>query len=159
MCVYMLFCSFLRHQLVMAGKLPYWYVRAVFPMDQTASRFKPYYSYLHLVLEEIATSEWIKQIGHPKTEGSTLNGLLFFGICLWEMMKLSCALRRRQMFPCLSNLILKGLKLPRVWHINLKIILYCSILLHSSIYYKSYFYSLMCNYLLTEKFKIFMFKI
>jgi hypothetical protein len=27
--------------------------------------------------------------------------------------------------------------------------LYCSILMHSSIYYKSYFYSLMCNYLLT----------
>jgi hypothetical protein len=48
-------------------------------MDQTALQFKPLYSYLHLVLEETGTSEWIKQIDHPEIEGSTLNGLIFSG--------------------------------------------------------------------------------
>lgn len=31
----------------------------------------------------------------------------------------SCALRRKQISPCLSSLILKEMKLLQIWHINL----------------------------------------
>jgi hypothetical protein len=36
------------------------------------------------------------------------------------------------------------------------LILYCNILLHSSIYYNSYYHSLKCNYSSTYKFKTFL---